>query len=51
MRRFELSEGTSNKFWEVALAECDVTVRFGRIGTQGQTKTKTFGSPAAGVKP
>ncbi|HEY2926865.1 DUF4132 domain-containing protein [Piscinibacter sp.] len=50
MRRFELIEGTSSKFWEVELAECDLTVRFGRIGTSGQTKTKTFGSAAAAQK-
>jgi predicted DNA-binding WGR domain protein len=47
MRRFELVEGTSSKFWEVEVDGCDVTVRFGRIGTSGQTKTKTFGSDAA----
>ena len=50
MRRFELIEGSSSKFWEVELAGCDVTVRFGRIGTNGQTKTKTFGSGAAAKK-
>jgi len=47
MRRFELVEGTSSKFWEVAVAGNDVTVRFGRIGTNGQTKTKSFASAAA----
>lgn len=47
MRRFELVEGTSSKFWEVAVAGTDVTVRFGRIGTNGQTKTKSFASAAA----
>jgi predicted DNA-binding WGR domain protein len=50
MRRFELVEGTSNKFWEVALDGADVTVRFGRIGTNGQTKTKTHASPEAARK-
>lgn len=50
MRRFELVEGTSSKFWEVALDDVNVTVRFGRIGTQGQTKTKTFATPAAARK-
>jgi predicted DNA-binding WGR domain protein len=50
MRRFELVEGTSNKFWEVALSGADVTVRFGRIGTNGQTKTKTHASPEAARK-
>ncbi|NRF72238.1 DUF4132 domain-containing protein [Aquincola sp. S2] len=47
MRRFELVEGSSSKFWEIELDGVDVTVRFGRIGTQGQTKTKSFGSDAA----
>jgi predicted DNA-binding WGR domain protein len=47
MRRFELVEGTSSKFWEVAVAGSDVTVRFGRIGTNGQSKTKSFTSAAA----
>ena len=50
MRRFELVEGTSSKFWEVALGGADVTVRFGRIGTNGQTKTKTHASPEAARK-
>ncbi len=50
MRRFEMVEGTSSKFWEVALDGADVTVRFGRIGTNGQTKTKTHASPEAARK-
>ena len=50
MRRFELVEGTSSKFWEVALSGADVTVRFGRIGTNGQTRTKTHASPEAARK-
>lgn len=39
---FELSDGKSHKFWEVSVEECDVTVRYGRIGTDGSTKTKSF---------
>ena len=39
-RCFELVEGSSNKFWEVARDGCSVTVRFGRIGAGGQAKTK-----------
>lgn len=50
MRRFELVDGSSSKFWEVDLAGTDLTVRFGRIGTQGQTKTKGFTSAAAAQK-
>lgn len=50
MKRFELVEGTSSKFWELALDGADVTVRFGRIGTNGQTKTKTHASAEAARK-
>ncbi len=46
-RRFEFVGGTSAKFWEVAVSGGDVTVRYGRLGTQGQSQTKTFGDPAA----
>lgn len=42
MRRFELVEGTSSKFWEVSVDEKELVVRFGRIGTQGQTQLKAF---------
>jgi predicted DNA-binding WGR domain protein len=41
-RRLELVEGRSSKFWEVAQEGLTVTVRYGRIGAQGQTQTKTF---------
>lgn len=47
MRRFELVEGTSSKFWEVSVTDAELTVRFGRIGTQGQSKSKTFASAQA----
>lgn len=50
MKRFELVEGTSSKFWEVSVTDGDLTVRFGRIGTNGQTKTKALGSAAAAEK-
>ena len=43
-RRFELVEGSSSKFWEVARDGCAVTVRYGRIGSDGQAKTKEFAS-------
>jgi DNA ligase-1 len=49
-RRFEFSEGTSNKFWEISLSGKSHTVTFGRIGTEGQTKTKDFADEAAARK-
>lgn len=45
-RRFEFSEGDSQKFWEINLEDCRHTVRYGRLGTVGQTKTKSFASPS-----
>ena len=47
MRRFEFVSGTSAKFWEIRLAGTAVTVRFGRLGTEGQMQAKTFPSPEA----
>ncbi|BBL76841.1 WGR and DUF4132 domain-containing protein [Methylomagnum ishizawai] len=47
MRRFELIEGTSRKFWQIQVEDVELTVTFGRIGTNGQTKTKRFPSNAA----
>lgn len=41
MRRFELRDDKSSKFWEIALEGAAVTVRFGKIGTNGQTQTKS----------
>jgi DNA ligase-1 len=49
-RRFEFSEGTSHKYWEVSHEGVDVTVRYGRIGTQGQTNVKSFADEAAAAK-
>ncbi len=46
-RRFELVEGTASKFWEVEVSGSELTVCYGRIGTDGQTKTKSFPDAAA----
>ena len=46
MRRFEFSEGTSNKFWEIEQDGQDLNIRWGRIGTQGQSQTKGFADEA-----
>lgn len=44
---FELIDGKSAKFWEVSLDDCTVTVRYGRTGTNGQTRTKEFPDASA----
>jgi DNA ligase-1 len=41
-RRFEFSEGSSHKFWEIQARDAEVTVRFGRIGAEGQVQVKSF---------
>lgn len=46
-RMFELVGGGSQKFWHVAVEGNELTVVFGRIGTEGQVKRKTFPTPDA----
>jgi predicted DNA-binding WGR domain protein len=46
MRRFELVEGGSSKFWEVATEAEKLLVRFGRLGTSGQSQEKAFDTAA-----
>ncbi len=41
-RLFHFQDGKSNKFWEIELSGNSFTVRFGKIGTNGQTQTKEF---------
>jgi predicted DNA-binding WGR domain protein len=41
-RRFEFIGGSSEKFWEISLEGNSFTVRFGRVGTAGQSQTKSF---------
>jgi predicted DNA-binding WGR domain protein len=45
-RYFEFRSGNSDKFWEISVNGQEHTVRFGRIGTGGQNKTKTFSDAA-----
>lgn len=42
VRYFEFVGGTSKKFWEITLAGTSFTVRYGRIGTAGQSQSKSF---------
>ena len=49
-RRFEFVEGTSSKFWEISTGGNNLTVRYGRIGTNGQTQTKSFTSLTAAAQ-
>ncbi len=49
-RYFEFVEGTSSKFWEIKVIDTQVIVRFGRIGTDGMIKPKSFPTTDAALK-
>jgi DNA ligase 1 len=46
VRHFEFVEGSSSKFWEVSVKGCEMTVRYGRIGTAGRSTVKKFADAA-----
>ncbi|MBZ4334534.1 WGR domain-containing protein [Corallococcus coralloides] len=50
MPRFEFTEGSSSKFWEITLEGTTLTKRWGRIGTDGQEKVEEFDSKAEAKK-
>ena len=50
MPRYEFSEGSSNKFWEINLTGKAFTTTYGKIGTGGQTTIKTFKTDADAKK-
>lgn len=50
MRTFTFSDAKSHKFWNIELQGKAFAVTYGRIGTAGQTQTKTFADAAAAQK-
>ena len=50
MPRYEFSEGSSNKFWDINLSGKSFTTTYGKIGSNGQTTIKTFKSDADAKK-
>ena len=44
MTYLEYRDEQSEKFWQINIEGCSHTVTFGRIGTKGQSKTKSFAS-------
>jgi predicted DNA-binding WGR domain protein len=47
VKRYTCTEDGASKFWSVQVDGAQLIVKFGRIGTEGQTKNKTLASPAA----
>jgi predicted DNA-binding WGR domain protein len=50
MRRFELSDGKSNKFWEIEVDEGGFQTRHGRIGSAGRATDKRCASASVAAK-
>lgn len=45
-QRYECTTGGSSKFWTVSVKGNAVTTTWGKIGSDGQSKTQSYGSPA-----
>jgi uncharacterized protein (TIGR02996 family) len=48
--RYEYSEGSSNKFWQIELSGSTFTTTFGKIGTPGTTSLKEWPDAATAKK-
>ena len=48
-QKFIFTSGNSNKFWEVAVNESVLETRWGRVGTIGQSKSKSLDSPESAI--
>src|SRR4051812_37665888 len=44
MRTFQFSDAKSHKFWNIEVSGDSFTVTYGKVGTAGQTQTKSFAS-------
>lgn len=49
-RYFEYRDDKSAKFWEIEVSGAQHTVRYGKIGTSGQTQVKAFADAGAAQK-
>lgn len=50
MTEYRFTEGTSDKFWRVGVAGCDLVVEFGRAGSKGQRVVKSFDTAARAAR-
>jgi uncharacterized protein (TIGR02996 family) len=44
MRTFQYSDAKSHKFWNIEVSGAGFTVTYGKVGSAGQTQTKSFGT-------
>lgn len=45
MRTFQFSDAKSHKFWNIDVSGDSFTVTYGKVGSAGQTQTKSFPTP------
>ena len=45
-RYLEFKDAKSNKFWEVSVTGKTVKIRYGKLGTDGQSSVKVLSTPA-----
>ena len=45
-KRYEYKDAKSHKFWEVSVSGKKVNIRYGKLGTDGQTSLKELSTPA-----
>ena len=45
MRTFQYSDARSHKFWNIDVSGKSFTVTYGKVGSAGQSQTKTFPTP------
>ncbi len=45
-KHYEYKDAKSHKFWEVSVSGKTVKIRYGKVGTDGQTSVKELGTPA-----
>src|SRR5438477_3768381 len=44
MRTFQYSDAKSHKFWNIEVSGSGFTATYGKVGSAGQSQTKTFAS-------
>ena len=49
-RYFEYKDAKSKKFWEVSVSGKKVNIRYGKLGTDGQTSVKELSTPAEAIR-
>ena len=49
-KRYEYKDAKSHKFWEVSVSGKKVNIRYGKLGTDGQTSVKELSTPAEAIR-